>query len=69
MSLAERKAFELVVETRKIVLTRIDECRSVVRDNLQDWDETIEFLANTVEEFDGLASRIAIGFDYVEDAP
>src|SRR5699024_3142020 len=63
------KVFEFVIETWPIILAGIDEFRSVVGDDLQDRDRTVELLVNAFEEFDGLACRTTVGLDYVEDAP
>jgi len=63
------KAFELVIETRTIILAEVDQFRTMVGDNFQDWDGTVELLINASEEFDGLAGRTGVGLDYVEDAP
>jgi hypothetical protein len=51
------KPFELVIETWPIILAGIDEFRSVVGDDHQDRDGTVELLVNAFEEFDGLACR------------
>jgi len=60
---------ERVVQTRSLILVRIDELRAVIRDYFQDGNWRLKHLTDTVKEVDTLTGRAGIGLDHVEDAP